>query len=123
MDMWLDIYYIPVRNCDNQNQTLFPFHGDGKIFVSYFCLSISIHKYLVAAQVIGCYSQFCLGIAVRMIANDPVIQPLALIRTQWVFFGILSKDHEYGPCRSTALVKPIRPAGVPLPPGAVHEFA
>jgi hypothetical protein len=69
------------------------------------------------------YHQFQYVISVRMIAKVLVIQSLALNRTRQLFFCIVSKDHEYGPCRSKPLVKPLRPAGMPMFAGAVHEFA
>jgi hypothetical protein len=60
---------------------------------------------------------------VRMIAKVLVIQLLALDQTRQLFFCIVSKDHEYGPCRSSPFVKSLRSAGMPMFPGAVHEFA
>jgi hypothetical protein len=69
------------------------------------------------------YHKFQCVRSVRMIAKVLVIQLLALNQTWQLFFCIVSKDHEYGPCRSRPLVKTLRPAGMPMFPGAVHEFA
>jgi hypothetical protein len=60
---------------------------------------------------------------VRVITKQWAIQPLALVRMQRLFFRIVSKEHEYASCRSTSLVKSLQAAGVPMFPGAAHEFA
>jgi hypothetical protein len=69
------------------------------------------------------YHKFQYVRSVRMIAKVLVIQSLALNQTWQLFFCIESKDQEYGPCRSNPLVKSLRSAGMPMFPGAVHEFA
>lgn len=69
------------------------------------------------------YHKFQYVRSVRMIAKVLVIQLLALNQTWQLFFRIESKDQEYGPCRSSPFVKSLRPAGMPMFPGAVHEFA
>jgi hypothetical protein len=69
------------------------------------------------------YQKFQYVRSVRMIAKALVIQSLALNQTRQLFFCIESKDQEYGPCRSSPFVKSLRPAGMPMFPGAVHEFA
>jgi hypothetical protein len=69
------------------------------------------------------YHKFQYIKSVRMITKVLVIQSLALNQTRQLFFRIESKDQEYGPCRSSPFVKSMRPAGMPMFPGAVHEFA
>jgi hypothetical protein len=69
------------------------------------------------------YQKFQYARSVRMIAKVLVIQSLALNQTRQLFFCIESKDQEYGPCRSSPIAKSLRPAGMPMIPGAVHEFA
>jgi hypothetical protein len=69
------------------------------------------------------YRKFQYVRPVRMIAKVLVIQSLALNQTRQLFFCIESKDQEYGPCRSSPFVRSLRPAGMPMFPGAVHEFA
>ena len=69
------------------------------------------------------YQKFQYTRFVRMIAKFSVIQSLALNQTRQLFFRIESKDQENGPCRSIPFAKSLRPAGMPMIPGAVHEFA
>jgi hypothetical protein len=69
------------------------------------------------------YQKFQYATFVRMIAKVWVIQSLALNQTRQLFFRIESKDQENGPCRSIPFAKSLRPAGTPMIPGAVHEFA
>jgi hypothetical protein len=77
----------------------------------------------VVSKVLGRHPRFkCVGF-VREIAKQRAIQPLALVRMQRLFFRIVPKEHENASCRSTPLVKPPQAAGVPMLPGAVHEFA
>ena len=88
--------------------------GDDDDFIQMTLISIKTIIYHSKLQYIN---------SVNEIAQDSIIQSLALNRTRRLFFCIVSKDQEYDSCRSTPLVNSSRSAGVPPCSGAVHEFA
>jgi hypothetical protein len=97
-------------------------HGKSLLDMRYFGASLT-RVFSISIMAFFIYHKFQCVRSVRMIAKVLVIQSLALNQTWQLFFCIVSKDHEYGPCRSSPFVKSLRPAGMPMFPGAVHEFA
>jgi hypothetical protein len=101
-------------------------------FINFRCSQISFaarepflssgQGFPVISKVMRLHPRFKYVKFVRMIAKQRVIQPLALVRMQRLFFRIVPKEHENASCRSTPLVKSLQAAGVPLS-GAAHEFA